>query len=147
MNVRAVVGLSARSTAQAAACARIGTLTVCGGKKKKAEKRVKEGRKRLGDVIKELQESSTFDRSVLQSRLEEVSLFFDHSCMNRRQCLGELWGSEACLSSERCLLAFHRSTQSCVGNVCHPRARQAALRMSAWKLECWQFHRRQRRHQ
>ena len=65
---------------------------MCGGKKKKAEKRVKEGRKRLGDIVKELQESSTFDRSALQSRLEEVHLLFDHFCMNCRECLSEFRG-------------------------------------------------------
>ena len=46
---------------------------VCGSKKLKAEKRVKEGRKRLADVIQELQTSTIFDRGILQSRLQEVS--------------------------------------------------------------------------
>ncbi len=82
-----VAGLSARSTSQAAACSRHRTLTVYGGSKKKAEKRLKEVRKRLGDVIKQLQESSTFDRSVLQSRLEEVYLTLDRSCEHRRDFL------------------------------------------------------------
>ena len=45
---------------------------VCGSKKIKAEKRVKEGRKRLADVIQELQASTTFDRDTLQSKLQEV---------------------------------------------------------------------------
>ena len=45
---------------------------VCGSKKKKAEKRVKDGRKRLADVIQELQTSTSFDRDNLQSRLQEV---------------------------------------------------------------------------
>lgn len=45
---------------------------MCGGQKKKAEKRVKEGRKRLTDVIQELQTSNSFDRSIFQSRLQEV---------------------------------------------------------------------------
>ena len=47
---------------------------MCGSKKKKAEKRVKEGRKRLADVIQELQTVTAFDRTILQSRLEEVRL-------------------------------------------------------------------------
>ena len=42
--------------------------------KKKAEKRVKEGRKRLADVIQELQTVTAFDQTSLQSRLEEVRL-------------------------------------------------------------------------
>jgi len=45
---------------------------VCGGKKKNAEKRVKEGRKRLADVIQDLQTSTSFDRSTFQTRLQEV---------------------------------------------------------------------------
>ena len=68
---------------------------MCGSKKKKAEKRVKEGRKRLGDIVKELHESSTFDRSALQSRLEEVYILFDHSCMNYRECLSECMGLQS----------------------------------------------------
>ena len=50
---------------------------MCGSKKKKAEKRVKEGRKRLADVIQELQTVTAFDPTSLQSRLEEVRLTVD----------------------------------------------------------------------
>ncbi|BDA40843.1 hypothetical protein COCOBI_01-4970 [Coccomyxa sp. Obi] len=45
----------------------------CGSKKKKmAEARLKAGRKRLADVILELQGSPSFDATVLQQRLQEV---------------------------------------------------------------------------
>ena len=47
---------------------------VCGSKNKKAEKRVNEGRKRLADVIQELQTATAFDKTDLQCRLEEVRL-------------------------------------------------------------------------
>ena len=35
---------------------------------------MKDGRKRLADVIQELQTSTSFDRDSLQSRLQEVNL-------------------------------------------------------------------------
>lgn len=48
-------------------------VTTCGSKKKKmAEARLKAGRKRLADVILELQGSPSFDATVLQQRLQEV---------------------------------------------------------------------------
>ena len=65
-------GLSARGSAQVAVCARRVSHIVCGSKKKKAEKRVKDGRKRLADVIQELQTSTSVDRDNLKSRLQEV---------------------------------------------------------------------------
>ena len=49
-------------------------MTTCGNKKKKmAEARLKAGRKRLADVILELQASPSFDSTVLQQQLMEVS--------------------------------------------------------------------------
>lgn len=48
-------------------------MTTCGDKKKKmAEARLTAGRKRLADVILELQASPSFDSTVLQQRLKEV---------------------------------------------------------------------------
>ncbi|CAL8466865.1 g6401 [Coccomyxa elongata] len=48
-------------------------VTTCGSKKKKmAEARLKAGRKRLADVILELQGSPSFDATILQQRLQEV---------------------------------------------------------------------------
>jgi len=66
-----VAGVSAPGSALAP-CSRRLSHIVCGGKKKNAEKRVKEGRKRLADVIQDLQISTSFDRSTFQTRLQEV---------------------------------------------------------------------------
>jgi uncharacterized protein HemX len=49
-----------------------------------AEARLKEGRKRLADVILELQASPTFDKTALQQRLEQVGNVFLHLIMRPR---------------------------------------------------------------
>ena len=50
---------------------------LCGGGKKEqdAKSRVKAGRKRLADVIKELQECASLDSTTLTQHLQEVCLF------------------------------------------------------------------------
>ncbi|CAK0757602.1 hypothetical protein CVIRNUC_002554 [Coccomyxa viridis] len=63
-----------------APCSRRTSQIVCGGKKKKAEKRLKEGRKRLADVIQELQTVTAFDQTRLQSRLEEIDTVLCGEC-------------------------------------------------------------------
>ena len=60
-------------------------VTTCGSKKKKmAEARLKAGRKRLADVILELQGSLSFDATVLQERLQEV-------CQSVCVCVNDTW--------------------------------------------------------
>lgn len=58
-------------------CRRQAGIIVCGsGKKKKikmTEARLKEGRRRLADVISDLQSTSTLDAVSLQEQLKEVS--------------------------------------------------------------------------
>ena len=52
---------------------RSAVVTTCGNKKKKvAEARLKAGRKRLADVILELQAAPSFDSTRLQQQLKEV---------------------------------------------------------------------------
>ena len=75
-------GLSAPGSARVVNCSRRVSHIVWGSKKKKAEKRVRDGRRRLADVIQELQTSTSFDRDALQSRLQEVRRPFPASVLN-----------------------------------------------------------------
>ncbi|CAL5227233.1 g10157 [Coccomyxa viridis] len=99
------VGLSrGLSAPQVVPCTRRVSHIVCGSKKKKAEKRVKDGRKRLADVIQELQTSTSFDRDNLQSRLQEIDTVLCGDCKEST--------SSSSSSEDECLEAEMGNTKS-----------------------------------